>query len=76
MKKLTPPLKLSLAALETLAVIAYKQPVTAPEIMERAQDGIESRLPWVQFCESLPAEATGTDPKAAAYLATMLNHQR
>ncbi len=33
-KKLKPPLKLSLAALETLAVIAYKQPVTAPEIME------------------------------------------
>jgi segregation and condensation protein B len=28
------PLKLSLAALETLAVIAYKQPVTAPEIAE------------------------------------------
>ncbi|MCW5981856.1 MAG: SMC-Scp complex subunit ScpB [Bryobacteraceae bacterium] len=33
-KKLTPPLKLSMAALETLAVIAYKQPITAPEIME------------------------------------------
>jgi len=33
-KKLTPPLKLSLAALETLAVTAYKQPVTGPEIME------------------------------------------
>ena len=33
-RKLTPPLKLSLAALETLAVIAYKQPVTTPEIME------------------------------------------
>lgn len=33
-KRLKPPLKLSLAALETLAVIAYKQPVTAPEIME------------------------------------------
>jgi segregation and condensation protein B len=33
-KKLTPPLKLSLPALETLAVIAYKQPVSAPEIME------------------------------------------
>jgi segregation and condensation protein B len=31
---LKPPLKLSLPALETLAVIAYKQPVTAPEIME------------------------------------------
>ncbi|HMC60982.1 MAG TPA: SMC-Scp complex subunit ScpB, partial [Candidatus Solibacter sp.] len=33
-KGLKPPLKLSLPALETLAVIAYKQPVTAPEIME------------------------------------------
>src|SRR5579863_1169515 len=33
-KKLTPPLKLSLAALETLAVVVYKQPVTAPEIMD------------------------------------------
>ncbi|HEX4138658.1 MAG TPA: SMC-Scp complex subunit ScpB [Bryobacteraceae bacterium] len=33
-KNLNPPLKLSLPALETLAVIAYKQPVTAPEIME------------------------------------------
>jgi segregation and condensation protein B len=29
-----PSAKLSLAALETLAVIAYKQPVTLPEIME------------------------------------------
>jgi segregation and condensation protein B len=33
-KNLKPPMKLSLPALETLAVIAYKQPVTAPEIME------------------------------------------
>ncbi len=33
-KRLQPPLKLSLAALETLAVVAYKQPITAPEIME------------------------------------------
>jgi segregation and condensation protein B len=31
-KSLKPPLKLSLPALETLAVIAYKQPVTGPEI--------------------------------------------
>jgi segregation and condensation protein B len=31
-KSLKPPLKLSLPALETLAVIAYKQPVTAPEV--------------------------------------------
>jgi segregation and condensation protein B len=33
-KSLKAPLKLSLPALETLAVIAYKQPVTTPEIME------------------------------------------
>ena len=33
-KNLNPPLKLSLPALETLALIAYKQPITGPEIME------------------------------------------
>jgi segregation and condensation protein B len=33
-KSLKPPLRLSLPALETLAVIAYKQPVTAPEVNE------------------------------------------
>jgi segregation and condensation protein B len=33
-KSLKPPLKLSLAALETLAVIAYKQPITTPEVTE------------------------------------------
>ena len=33
-KALKPPLKLTLQALETLAVVAYKQPVTAPEISE------------------------------------------
>ena len=33
-RSLKSPLKLSLAALETLSVIAYKQPVTAPEVME------------------------------------------
>jgi segregation and condensation protein B len=33
-KSLNSPLKLSLPALETLAVIAYKQPVTGPEIRE------------------------------------------
>jgi segregation and condensation protein B len=33
-KNLKPPVRLSLPALETLAVIAYKQPVTAPEISE------------------------------------------
>ncbi len=33
-KSLKPPLKLTLQALETLAVVAYKQPVTGPEISE------------------------------------------
>jgi len=33
-KSQKPPLKLSMPALETLAVIAYKQPVTAPEVNE------------------------------------------
>ena len=33
-KSLKPALKLSLPALETLAIIAYKQPVTAPEVNE------------------------------------------
>jgi segregation and condensation protein B len=39
-KALKPALKLSLPALETLAVIAYKQPVTAPEVNEIR--GVES----------------------------------
>ena len=33
-RTLKPPLKLTLQSLETLAVVAYKQPVTAPEISE------------------------------------------
>ena len=33
-KTLKPPVRLSLAALETLAVVAYRQPVTLPEIQE------------------------------------------
>jgi segregation and condensation protein B len=39
-KSLKPPMRLSLQALETLAVIAYKQPITAPEITEIR--GVES----------------------------------
>jgi segregation and condensation protein B len=39
-KSLKPAMKLSLQALETLAVVAYKQPVTAPEITEIR--GVES----------------------------------
>jgi len=33
-KSLKPPIRLSLPALETLAVVAYKQPATVPEINE------------------------------------------
>src|SRR6266852_2568428 len=33
-KRLRPPLRLTMPALETLAVIAYKQPATGPEIQE------------------------------------------
>ncbi len=33
-KTLKPPLKLSIPALETLAVVAYRQPVTVPEIQQ------------------------------------------
>jgi segregation and condensation protein B len=33
-RSLRPPLRLTMPALETLAVVAYKQPVTAPEIQE------------------------------------------
>jgi hypothetical protein len=66
---------------------AYEQPaariyVTIGTLDEPAgvpivrQYGIESRLPWVQFCESLPAEATAADATAAAYLAAMQNYQR
>jgi len=39
-KNLKPVMKLSLQALETLAIVAYKQPVTAPEVSEIR--GVES----------------------------------
>src|SRR5437588_12368493 len=49
-KSLKPPIRLPLPALETLAVIAYKQPVTVPEISEiRSEErrvGKECRSRW------------------------------
>jgi hypothetical protein len=39
------------------------------------QYGVESRIGWVKFCEDVPGEATGADPKARAFLATMTNNQ-
>ena len=47
-------------------------PASAP--IER-QFGIESRLDWVKFCEGVPGERTGEDPRGAEVLAGMQSHQ-
>lgn len=47
-------------------------PETAPIEM---QFGVESRLPWVKFCEDVPSEGTGESPAAQEFLATMTSHQ-
>ncbi len=47
-KSLKPPIRLSLPALETLAVIAYKQPVTVPE-----NKGISAAL-WIERRKRTP----------------------
>jgi hypothetical protein len=39
------------------------------------QYGIESRIPWVEFCQSVPSEVTGIAPAATNYLATMISRQ-
>ena len=39
------------------------------------QFGVESRVGWVKFCEDVPAERTGEDPKAAAFFAGMQSRQ-
>jgi hypothetical protein len=49
------------------------QPERAPIIK---QFGIESRLPWVKFCEDVPAERTGETAAAQEFLAGMQVHQR
>jgi hypothetical protein len=48
------------------------EPAAAPIVM---QFGVESRIPWVQFCEAVKGEATGIAPQAQAYLATMISRQ-
>lgn len=47
-------------------------PEAVPAII---QYGIEGRIPWVKFCEDVPEEKTGDDPKAAAFFATMKSNQ-
>jgi hypothetical protein len=40
------------------------------------QFGIESRLPWVKFCEDVSGERTGEAPGDQEFLAGMQDHQR
>jgi hypothetical protein len=48
-------------------------PAAAPIII---QYGVESRLPWVRFCEDVPPEATGAaSPEAASFFAGMKSKQ-
>src|SRR6267154_83519 len=60
-KSLRPPLRLSMPALETLAVIAYKQPVTSPEISMRFGLSDLEELPSLKEFEALAREALGSD---------------
>jgi hypothetical protein len=39
------------------------------------QYGIESRIPWVKFCEDVPAERTGESAQAQEFLAKMRINQ-
>lgn len=39
------------------------------------QYGIESRLPWVKFCEEVPAEITASTQEQQQYLASMRKNQ-
>jgi hypothetical protein len=47
-------------------------PEDAPIIL---QYGIESRLPWVKFCEDVPAEKTGEDAASTEFFKTMASNQ-
>jgi hypothetical protein len=47
-------------------------PGIAPIIM---QFGTESRIHWVDFCEDVPSEATGTGAEQAAFFSGMKNNQ-
>ena len=61
-KSLKPPIRLSLPALETLAVIAYKQPVTVPEISERL--GPRRNSCCMNFRAGMSRESSGSAPKS------------
>ncbi|GAM99438.1 gfa-like protein [alpha proteobacterium U9-1i] len=40
------------------------------------QYGVESRLPWVRFCEDVKSETTGEDPKAAEFFKKLESNQK
>lgn len=47
-----------------------------PEIAPvEMQFGVESRIPWVKFCEDVPTERTGESPAAQDFLARMTSNQ-
>lgn len=47
-----------------------------PEKVELVkQYGIESRLPWVKFCEAVPEEITAASPQGQEFLADMRSNQ-
>jgi hypothetical protein len=39
------------------------------------QYGIEAKIPWVEFCETIPQQVTGGTPEADAFYAGMVKHQ-
>lgn len=39
------------------------------------QFGVESRIPWVEFCETVPKERTDEDTSGPAFLAEMVSNQ-
>jgi hypothetical protein len=49
------------------------EPEKAPIVK---QYGIESRLPWVKFCEDVPGERTAESAAAQEFLAGMRDYQR
>jgi hypothetical protein len=59
-------------ARQYVTIGSLDDPAMAPIVM---QYGIESRIPWVQFCESVKSEATGVAPQAQEFLATMVSRQ-
>jgi hypothetical protein len=49
------------------------EPEKAPIVI---QYGIESQIPWVKFCEDVPAERTGEDAAAQDFFTGMQVNQR